>query len=417
MRVSALILTASLFALSASEGPFSDVTFDQALLEAKRSNKIVMVDFFTTWCVPCKKLEQTTWHDPTVIEWLNAKCVALKIDAEKETELAKRFAIKGYPTILFVKPDGNELGRLVGYRDGKKFIADASNASAGKPTSPPPNPPDDARQQDPMARSEYADELVAAKRYDEALKEYLWCFDEGVAARPSYSGVRRSFLLGDIVTLGEVHPPALVALRQRRDAAEARIDAGSTSVDDVADACALSRELGEPERILALYDRVRNGKPLKASFRVAFGRNVLKPLVHAQRYGEVLEVFDKPEGYVKWIIDTFAEAQKPDGEIDEERRAVEESLEPSLRAHIAKDASVMYEAVLGAGRDEMAARIADSLLAFANFGSVYAELVDRAIRAQNFDVARALADRGIASLPADEQPEVRQARDRIPTAK
>ena len=101
---------------------FRTETFGSALEEAGTEGKLVLIDFFTTWCGPCKMLDQMTWPDPRVIDLLGTKTVPLKIDAEKEAELAKRYKVDAYPTVLFLKPDGTEVDRLIGYRDPAKFI-------------------------------------------------------------------------------------------------------------------------------------------------------------------------------------------------------------------------------------------------------------------------------------------------------
>ena len=68
--------------------------------------KVILIDFVTTWCAPCKKMDKTTWKDKKVRAWLGEKTVALKIDAEKEKKLAKDYRVEMYPTIVLLKADG-----------------------------------------------------------------------------------------------------------------------------------------------------------------------------------------------------------------------------------------------------------------------------------------------------------------------
>lgn len=123
------VITACSTAVEESRA-FAHLSFDDALAAAKKDNKVVMVDFFTTWCPPCKKLDQVTWQDPRVIAWLGEKSVALKIDAEKETALAARFGVNAYPTMVFVEPDGREIGRVMGYLPPAQFLDQAAKVIA-----------------------------------------------------------------------------------------------------------------------------------------------------------------------------------------------------------------------------------------------------------------------------------------------
>lgn len=68
-------------------------------------------------------------------------------------------------------------------------------------------------------RSDLARAYQDAGLYEEALEQFLWCFDEGpkYAINDTWSGVRISFLLGYIQDLAEVYPPAMDALVERRD--------------------------------------------------------------------------------------------------------------------------------------------------------------------------------------------------------
>ncbi len=97
----ALVLCHSAFA----EKPFMDLSYQEAVTEAKTSNKLIMIDFYTTWCGPCKMLDKTTWKDEKVQKWLEENTVALKVNAEKLRSVAKKFNVSAYPAIVFIDED------------------------------------------------------------------------------------------------------------------------------------------------------------------------------------------------------------------------------------------------------------------------------------------------------------------------
>jgi len=85
-----------------------------AQAEAKQSHKLLMVDFYTSWCGYCKKLDAETYTDPTVIKQ-TAQVVTVKVDAEHEgKDLARKYGVNGFPTIMFL----NESGGVEGFFDG-----------------------------------------------------------------------------------------------------------------------------------------------------------------------------------------------------------------------------------------------------------------------------------------------------------
>src|SRR5262245_52086693 len=99
-----------------ADEPFRNITFDAACAAAKGEGKVVMIDFYTTWCFACKKLDHETWPDEKVRAWLLEKTVALKIDADREKALAGRLKIHAYPTIVFLKNDCVMFDHIIGYR-------------------------------------------------------------------------------------------------------------------------------------------------------------------------------------------------------------------------------------------------------------------------------------------------------------
>ena len=85
------------------------------LAEAKKTGKPIFVDFYTTWCGPCKYLDDVTYKDAKFIAE-SKKWVMVKLDAEKgpNDKLAEKYKIEGYPSMLFLKPNGREASRVVG---------------------------------------------------------------------------------------------------------------------------------------------------------------------------------------------------------------------------------------------------------------------------------------------------------------
>lgn len=94
---------------------------------ADKEDKLVMIDFFADWCIPCKELDELTFSDKKVQEKLS-QFVLIKADLTKNSEqvkhLRKLYNIKGVPTIIFLNKDGKEIEsmRLNGFIKPEKFI-------------------------------------------------------------------------------------------------------------------------------------------------------------------------------------------------------------------------------------------------------------------------------------------------------
>ena len=64
--------------------------------------------------------------------------INLKIDAEKGEgiELAEKYNIRGFPTIVFTNNRGDEIDRIVGYKDPDQFFSELSRIKSGRNTLP-----------------------------------------------------------------------------------------------------------------------------------------------------------------------------------------------------------------------------------------------------------------------------------------
>jgi len=96
----------------------------KALARASDEKKLVMVDFYTDWCRWCQRMDQTTFADAKVQKALE-RVVSVKLNAEKDGRAAAtRLSVDGYPTIVFLDPNGGEVGRIPGYLEPGPFLAE-----------------------------------------------------------------------------------------------------------------------------------------------------------------------------------------------------------------------------------------------------------------------------------------------------
>ncbi|RLE24383.1 MAG: hypothetical protein DRJ65_09975 [Acidobacteria bacterium] len=98
-------------------------TWDAALFRARSEEKVVLVTFYADWCIWCKKLEDTTLADSSVVSFLAEKTVPVRLDVDGAgRELSDEYRVDGLPTVLILKNDGTELGRIPGYLPPEGFL-------------------------------------------------------------------------------------------------------------------------------------------------------------------------------------------------------------------------------------------------------------------------------------------------------
>jgi thiol-disulfide isomerase/thioredoxin len=125
------------------------------MAQARQENKLVLLDFTgSDWCGWCKKLAAETFSQPGFIEYARQNLVLVEIDFPRQNPqsaelreinqaLQKQYDVKGYPTLVALKPDGSVVWKQTGFLRGgpDAIIAELDKVkprTAAVPASPAP---------------------------------------------------------------------------------------------------------------------------------------------------------------------------------------------------------------------------------------------------------------------------------------
>lgn len=99
-------------------------TYEQACEKAKKENKNIFIDVYTTWCGPCKKMARDVFPVKEVGDFYNKNFVCIKLDAENEadSEFFKHYKASAYPTYFWVTPETKLMDTKTGMSSPETFI-------------------------------------------------------------------------------------------------------------------------------------------------------------------------------------------------------------------------------------------------------------------------------------------------------
>jgi thioredoxin-related protein len=108
--------------------------FNDGLAQARSTRKPIMINFYTEWCVYCKKLDRETLQDPEVARTLENGFIAIRLDAENgsaqlsyrgksfsHAEFSRYFGVTAFPSIAFLNDKGEAITMVPGFVPAPQF--------------------------------------------------------------------------------------------------------------------------------------------------------------------------------------------------------------------------------------------------------------------------------------------------------
>ena len=96
--------------------------YKEGLALAKQEGKKIFVHFYADWCAYCKKMENETLKNSAVIDYLNQNFIPVRVNSDKDRDLAHNYYIRGLPSTWFVSETGEKISSLPGYISAEMLL-------------------------------------------------------------------------------------------------------------------------------------------------------------------------------------------------------------------------------------------------------------------------------------------------------
>ncbi|TAH18401.1 MAG: hypothetical protein EAZ08_11685 [Cytophagales bacterium] len=123
-----MLLLLGLPCLAKAQGlTFYNGKFAEMQAKARKENKSYFVYFYTNWCMPCKKMNETIFNDAALGKYAGANYYGYAADAEatitEGKKIAEKYDVAFFPMMIVFTPEGMVSERIDGFLDAKQMIA------------------------------------------------------------------------------------------------------------------------------------------------------------------------------------------------------------------------------------------------------------------------------------------------------
>jgi len=109
---------------------FQKGKFEEVLAMAKEQDKILFIDFWASWCGPCKRMDAEVLSDKELVAFFDKNFISIKLDADSEDAIIPKinYDVRSIPAYIWVDGDGNMVYHYRGTTTISNFIQLGKNA-------------------------------------------------------------------------------------------------------------------------------------------------------------------------------------------------------------------------------------------------------------------------------------------------
>ncbi len=232
---------------------------DAAFESARSSHRQVLAFLYTDWCTYCRQMEKETFKDPQVVKELGSRFVWLRLNPETNpqgAELQQRFGVDGYPTLLILDENGDEIDRVSGYVPADRFTQQVELLVDGPDSFPRLEQQVEEQPNSAEAHFKLASKYLERKRFQKASEH----FQKAVTLDPdNQSGLTDAglyYMAGTEAMLGQIDE-ALATAEELRT----RYPQSEYATDSLLMQAQLLIQNGEAQRARTLLTRFLKDHP------------------------------------------------------------------------------------------------------------------------------------------------------------
>ena len=98
-------------------------SYQDGVTMARQSGKSMVVYFHADWCTYCVRMQKETFAHTSVIDFMNNRVIAVKVDVDKDKNIARNFGVRGLPATVLLLRNGDKFGPMPGFIPPKNYLS------------------------------------------------------------------------------------------------------------------------------------------------------------------------------------------------------------------------------------------------------------------------------------------------------